>query len=130
MYIHAIEYTPERTPYVIYQANNQKLIQIHREGSINFQHNYTAIKNLSQNAYTVYIYLLMKSTHRIWALYNTEIAENTPVQKRAYLKAIQELQDKRYLIPKEIDLNNGRTYNINTFHLYEVPQLETQNAPH
>lgn len=42
------------------------------------------------------------------------------------MNAIKELQDKKYLTPGEINLNNGEVYNINTYHLWE----SAKNAPH
>lgn len=121
MYIQAIENTPECTPYIIHQAPHQKIIQIHRPKGINFKSNYAAMQNLSQAAYILYMYLLMKGTHRVWPLYSQEIYDHTPIKKRAYLDAVKELQDKHYLVPGSIDLGTGKHHNTNTFHLYETP---------
>lgn len=105
--------------YIIKVSNNQKVIQIHRKRSINFSANYAAIKNLSANAYVLYMYLLMHSEKRIWALSSKDIYENTPLRKYTLSNAITELQEKGYLVPGEIDLGDNKTYNSNSYHLYE-----------
>lgn len=49
----------DQNDYYIRVAHNQKLIQIHRQRGISFNFNYEAIKNLSTNAYALYMYILM-----------------------------------------------------------------------
>lgn len=109
--------------YFVRVANNQKVIQIHREKGINFDSNYEAIKTLSTNAYVLYMYMLMHSSNRIWALSSQEVFDNTPLKKRTYMNAMKELQDAKYLTPGVIDLNNGEVYDTNTYHLWENPKM-------
>ena len=109
------------TPYTIKQSNNQKLFQIHRDQGINFEYNYTALKNLSQNAYTLYMYLIMHNPNRIWALSSKNIFEHTPLKKKTYMLAMHELQDKNYITPGAIKLSDNYIYNNNTYHIWESP---------
>ena len=108
--------------YKIELAKNQKVVQIHRiKNSINFDANYKAIKNLSFAAYTLYMYLIMHSNNRVWALSSKDIYNNTNFTERTYTRAIDELIEKRYLIHGEIDIGGGQTYKENAFHLWEDP---------
>jgi len=112
-------YDERGNDYILKVANNQKVIQIHRKKGISFSANYAAIKNLSANAYVLYMYLLMQNENRIWVLSSKDIYENTPLKKYTLTNALAELQDKGYLVPGEIDLGKKRTYNSNSYHLYE-----------
>lgn len=113
-------YDENGNSYILKVSNNQKLIQIHREKGINFSANYAAMKNLSANAYVLYMYLLMHHEKRLWVLSSKDIYEKTPLRKYTLTNAITELQDKGYLVPGPVDLGNEYTYKSNSYHLYEV----------
>lgn len=106
--------------YIIKVSNNQKVIQIHKKRGIDYISNYAAMKNLSSNAYVLYMYLLMHYEKRIWALSSKDIYEKTQLKKYTLTNAVKELQDKGYLVPGEIDLGNGKTYNSSSYHFYET----------
>lgn len=104
-------------------THNQKMIYIHRDKGINFTYNRSAIKNLSSDAYVLYSYLLLNQPERIWALSSQHVYESTPLKKRTYTKAIQELLEKGYLTAAEfIDQDNNK-HQENTYHFWEDPSL-------
>lgn len=111
------------TTYTIRRTNNQKLFQIHRDKGINFEHNYTALKTLSQNAYTLYMYMIMHNPERIWALSSKDVFECTPLKKKTYIAAIRELQNKNYLTPGPIKLSENCIYENNTYHIWESAKM-------
>ena len=111
------------TTYTIRQANNQKLFQVHRNKTINFTNNYDALKNLSQNAYILYMYMIMHNPERIWALSSKDIFECTPLKKKTYISAMRELQDKNYITPGAIKLSENCTYENNTYHIWESAKM-------
>lgn len=115
--------------YGIQVAKNQKVIQIHRvKSSINFAANYEAMKNLSSNAYVLYMYLIMHSEGRVWALSKVDVEEKTPLSEKTYLKAVQELISKNYLTAGEIDIGDGKKWTEEAYHLWETPSLKPQEV--
>lgn len=108
--------------YAIKVAANQKVIQIHRKaGSITFASNYKAMKKLSSNAYVLYMYLLMHSNNRIWALSSEAVYDKTNLTKNTFPKAVEELIVTGYLVEGEIDIG-GNKFKNNAFHLWEDPE--------
>lgn len=115
--------------YGIQVAKNQKVIQIHRvKNGINFAANYEAMKNLSANGYVLYMYLVMHSNDRVWALSKVDVEEKTPLTEKTYLKAVQELISKGYLTAGEIDIGDGKIWTENAYHLWETPVLKPMDA--
>lgn len=111
--------------YAIKVAANQKVIQIHRKsGSITFASNYKAMKALSSNAYVLYMYLLMHSNNRIWALSSEDVYDKTNLTKNTFPKAVEELIATGYLVKGEIDIG-GNKFKNNAFHLWEDPEEKT-----
>lgn len=111
--------------YSIQVAKNQKVIQIHRvKSSINFAANYEAMKDLSANAYVLYMYLIMHSEGRVWALSKVDVEAKTPLKEKTYLKAVQELIEKKYLTAGEIYLGEGeKKWTEEAYHMWETPSL-------
>lgn len=110
----------DNKPYNIHVVPKQKIVQIHRERGIDFELNRQAIKQLSSDAYTLYMYILTRCTTKAWYLSSTDVYENTSLRRRTYTKAIAELQEKKYLIPGPIKTPDG-DFNNNTFHLVQSP---------
>ena len=109
--------------YSVRITHNQKMIYIHRSRGIDFTFNRRAIKSLSSDAYVLYSYLLLNQPERIWALSSQHVYESTPLKKRTYTKAIQELLEKGYLTAGEfIDQDNNK-HQENTYHFWEDPSL-------
>lgn len=108
--------------YAIKVANNQKVIQVHRKaGSITFASNYKAMKALSSNGYVLYMYLLMHSNSRVWALSSEDVYVKTNLTKNTYPKAVNELINAGYLTEEEINIG-GKKFKKNAFHLWEDPE--------
>jgi hypothetical protein len=108
--------------YGIQVAKNQKVIQIHRvKNGINFAANYSAMKELTANAYVLYMYLLMHSNDRVWALSKVDVEDKTQLSEKTYLKAVQELISKGYLTAGDIDIGDGKVWTENAYHLWEAP---------
>ena len=110
--------------YGVQVAKNQKVIQIHRvKNGINFEANYEAMKNLSANAYVLYMYLIMHSEGRVWALSKVDVEAKTALKEKTYLKAVQELIEKKYLTPGDIDIGGEKPWIEEAYHLWETPSL-------
>lgn len=113
--------------YKIELAKNQKVVKVNRiKNGINFEANNKALATLSANAYVLYMYLLLHSPNRVWALSSKDVYSKTPLAERTYTKAIDELISKGYLVEKEIDVGDGKKYKENSFILFEDP---SQNLP-
>lgn len=112
--------------YGIKVAENQKVIQIHRvKKGINFAAGYQSLKDLTANAHLLYMYLLLHSEGRVWALSSKDVFEKTHLTKKTYPLAVQELIDKKYLTEGPIDIGSDTLYTKNAFHLWEIPSLNT-----
>lgn len=107
------------SPYELTIANNQKAIYIHREKGINFKHNHAAMKALSADAYLLYMYLITRQGGRVWVLSSQDVFNQTALKRRTYTNALNELQEKKYLIAGPIeDVGN----NVATYHMWEAPK--------
>ena len=114
---------PYNNTYPVRITNNQKMIYIHRSKGIDFLFNRKAIKNLSSDAYVLYSYLLLNQPERIWALSSQHVYSSTPLKKRTYTKAVQELLEKGYLTAAEFTDQDNNKYQENTYHFWEDPSL-------
>lgn len=122
--------------YSILVAKNQKVIQIHRiKNSINFEANYKAMKDLTSNAYVLYMYLLMHENHRVWALSSKDVYAKTHLTEKTYPNAVKELVKKGYLTAGVINLgqvqtghvdDKGRRYKEEAYHLWEDPDMRAE----
>jgi len=107
--------------------DGQRTYQVHRVGGgINFKANRNAIKDLTPQAYMLYMLLVMDAANREWLLDEDEVASSTSLTKSDIDKAVQELIEKKYLIPGAICLG-GITHKKNTFHLWEDPTVQQQS---
>ena len=112
-------YDSSGTPYEVNIANNQKAIYIHREKGINFKLNHNAMKDLSADAYLLYMYLITRQGGRVWILSSQDVFAQTALKRRTYTNAIAELQEKKYLIAGPIENINN---NVSTYHMWESPK--------
>ena len=105
---------------------DQALIQTHRVLSgINFEANNEALKNLSAEAFVLYMYLVKHSPKSLWRLAEKDILKKTSLTADNLQSAFNELVEKHYLTPGEV--GEGITYNqlhtYNSYHLWETPSL-------
>ena len=110
--------------YGIQVAKNQKVVQIHRvKNGINFAASYQSLKDLTANAHLLYMYLLLHSEGRVWALSSKDVYERTHLTDKTYPKAVQELIEKKYLTPGDIDIGTDAPFTENAYHFWETPSL-------
>ena len=103
-------------------AKNQKVIQIHRiKNGINFEANYKALATLTEHGYILYMYLLMHSNNRVWALSSKDVTERTPLTMNPYNAAVHDLIDKGYLVAGNID-EKELHFDVNAYHFLEDPE--------
>jgi hypothetical protein len=102
-------------------AKNQKVIQIHKiQNGINFEANYKALATLTEHGYILYMYLLMHSNDRIWALSSKDVTARTPLTMNPYNAAVHDLIEKGYLVKKDID-HMEYHFSENAYHFLEDP---------
>lgn len=95
--------------YTIMISKNQRAIQINRAGvsnDINFVANAKARKELTANAYLLYMHLLCRNENRIWAVSSQEIFENTSLTHNTYYNAWNELVEKGYIMTGTLNIDN------------------------
>ncbi len=95
--------------YTIMVSTNQRIIQINRAGvsnDINFVANANARKELSANAYLLYMHLLCRNENRIWAVSSSEIFENTSLTHNTYYNAWNELVEKGYIMTGTLNVGD------------------------
>ena len=96
-------YTKDRGVLDIKVVPNQKVIEIHKvkekgAGILDIAANKRAMKNLTANAYTLYMHFVLNIPGYKEALSLSYILENTSLSERGYYNAIKELIDKQYII--------------------------------
>lgn len=122
------EVTNLGTPYDIKVAYNQKVVQIHRlDSGITFSANKKALQSLSENAYSLYMYLIMHEQGRVWALSSKDIYANTHITKNKYQKTVSELIEKGYLTKGKID-GGVVEFTDNAYHLWEDPDNKVNSG--
>ena len=108
--------------YLVNIYKNQKIIQIHRiKGGINFKANFKAMETLSTCAYILYMYLMIHDDSMVWALSSKDVYKRTHLTETTYPKSVQELIEKGYLVPGEIQTLDGK-FSENVYHLFEDPE--------
>ena len=104
----------------------QALIQIHRfRESINFEANNEALKNLSAEAFVLYMYLVKQHPKYLWRLAEKDVLRKTPLTSDTLKSAFEELVEKQYLTPGEVGegIPWSQLYTYNSYHLWEKPSL-------
>lgn len=113
--------------YKIELSPDQKLIQTHRKNKwIDFTSCQYAISTLSPEAFMLYMDLVMHSVDWPWALIEEQVTKNTQLTATDLEWAVQELIDKNYLTPGEINAF-GKTYKRNCYHLWEEPSMRLKH---
>ena len=111
------------TPYKIKVSPQQKVFKtVKIKSSINFDANRKAMKNLTTNAFTLYMYMLINNGDRVWALSSKDVYDNTALKQSTYKSAVKELIDKGYLVPHSIDIGSA-TFTGNAYYLYESLEI-------
>ena len=101
--------------------DGQRTYQVHRVGGgINFKANRRAMKELTPQAYMLYMSMVMDAADHEWLLDEEEVATSTSLTRADVQKAIEELIAKTYMTPGEICIG-GVSHKKNTFHLWEEP---------
>lgn len=100
-------------------SKNQKVIQIHKiRTSINYEANMRALSTLTEHGYILYMYLVMHSDNRVWALSSKDVTAKTPLTMNPYNSAVHDLIDKRYLVKGEINMGDMH-FSENAYHFLE-----------
>lgn len=105
-------------------APNQKVVVIHKvhgKGGriLDIESNKAAMKQLSSNAYVLYMHFVLSLPGYTEALSLQHLSETTPLRERTYYKAINELIEKQYLV-KEPHQKFKEYYAF-----YETPNLHS-----
>ena len=106
---------------------NQKVIEIYKvyaKGGriLDIQTNRQAQKELSAHAYVLYMHFVLHLPGYREALSLDYITKSTSLSERGYYKAVKELIEKKYLVPKP-----SKEYS-EFYHFYEQPD-EVGSAP-
>lgn len=105
-------------------APNQKVITVHKvhgKGGriLDILANKEAMKQLSADAYSLYMHFILSMPDYTEALSLQHISETTSLKERTYYKAINELIEKGYLVKESH--NNFKEY----YGFYESPNMHT-----
>ena len=112
--------------YTIELENGQRTFEVHRvQKGIDFKANRQAMKELSPQAYMLYMYMVLNSPNREWRLAEDKLAAETKLDMDALETTIDELLDKQYLTQGTI-YSGGGVHTKHTYHVWETPEL--QNA--
>ena len=107
--------------------DGQRTYQVHRiGGGINFKANRRAMKELTPKTYMLYMSMVMDAGEQEWLLDEDEVASTTSLKTDDVENAVQELLDKKYLIPGEISIG-GVTHKRNTYHLWEAGSAQRKS---
>lgn len=118
--------TKDRGVVDIKVAPNQKVIEIHKvhdKGGriLDIPTNRKAQKELSTQTYVLYMHFVLNLPEYKEALSLKNILETTSLSERGYYKAVNELIEKKYLVPKQ-----SKEY-PEFYHFYEKPQPQNAN---
>lgn len=91
-------------------AANQKVVEIkkvlQRGYILDIKTNKVAIKELTPNAYMLYMHFMLNKIGYIEALSIKNVMDTTSLSERKYYKAVNELIQKRYLVKTDsLDFN-------------------------
>lgn len=118
--------TKDRGVVDIQVVPNQKVIEIHKVHAkggriLDIPTNRLAQKELSAQTYVLYMHFVLHLPEYKEALSLKHILETTSISERGYYKAIKELIEKKYLVPKP-----SKEYS-EFYHFYENPKPETES---
>lgn len=106
---------------------NQKVIEIHKVNEkrgkiLDISVNRIAQKELSAQAYVLYMHFVLNLPGYKEALSLEHILNTTSVSERGYYKAVKELIEKQYLVRKP-----SKDFS-EFYHFYEKPQSQAPNS--
>ena len=106
---------------------NQKVIEIHKVNEkrgkiLDISANRIAQKELSAQAYVLYMHFVLNLPGYKEALSLEHILNTTSVSERGYYKAVKELIEKQYLVRKP-----SKDFS-EFYHFYENPQSQALNS--
>ena len=118
--------TKDRGVVDIKVVPNQKVIEIHKVHAkggriLDIPTNRQAQKELSAQAYVLYMHFMLNLPGYQEALSVKYITDTTSLSERGYYKAVNELIEKKYLVPKP-----NKEYS-EFYHFYESPKAQDQN---
>lgn len=119
--------TKDRGVVDIKVVPNQKVIEVHKVHAkggriLDIPTNRIAQKELSAQTYVLYMHFILNLPEYKEALSLKHILETTSLSERGYYKAVNELIDKKYLVPKQ-----SKEYS-EFYHFYESPNPKTQQS--
>lgn len=118
-----VDYDYDIIAYSIFVSEDTPVYQVHRvQSGIDFKSNKAAQTVLSPNAYMLFMYLILHSPSKIWALKPETIQKQTTLSAEDITPALQELAEHGYWTPGIIDLAD-RKFSNNSFHAWEDPSL-------
>ena len=110
-------------------APKQKLIIIKKKtNAVDFKYMYNALKELSTDAFALYMYLYGIEKNYIWALSSQHVCENSKLSMRTYPKAVKELIEHKYLIRSRLTTDDGIVIDRNIYDFCETPKRSDNNT--
>lgn len=100
--------------YDITVATNQRVVEVRKvysnlnDGRVfDINANKKAMQGLTPNAYTLYMYFVLKFPGYIEALSISNVRKSTKISEKGYYKAFDELVAQKYLVKKDsLDFDN------------------------
>lgn len=110
--------------YTIELENGQRTFEVHRvQKGIDFKANRQAMKELSPQAYMLYMYMVLNTPNREWRLAEDKLAAETKLDMDALETSIDELLAKQYLTQGTIYSGVG-IHTKHAYHVWETPELQ------
>lgn len=110
--------------YTIELENGQRTFEVHRvQKGIDFKANRQAMKELSPQAYMLYMYMVLNTPNREWRLAEDKLAAETKLDMDALETSIDELLAKQYLTQGTI-YSGGGIHTKHAYHVWETPELQ------
>lgn len=109
--------------YTIELENGQRTFEVHRvQKGIDFKANRQAMKELSPQAYMMYMYMVLNSPNKEWRFAEDKLSDETKLDMDALETTIHELLDKQYLTQGTI-YSGGGIHKKHAYHIWETPEL-------
>ena len=110
--------------HTIKLENGQRTFEVHRvQKGIDFKANRQAMKELSPQAYMLYMYMVLNTPNREWRLAEDKLAAETKLDMDALETTIDELLAKQYLTQGTI-YSGGGVHTKHAYHIWETPEFQ------
>jgi len=110
--------------YTIELENGQRTFEVHRvQKGIDFKANRQAMKELSPQAYMLYMYMVLNSPNKEWRLTEDKLAAETKLDMNVFETTIDELLAKQYLTQGTI-YSGGGVHTKHAYHIWETPEFQ------